>query len=131
MAQYIECTNKVWTAEDLFRVVIATAFTPAEGGDAFGNSVRLIHIADSGEDYFCSGNIFTDIDLLARKLVGVDGDDYPAVRVSFGTSGANLLDCTVVKGDQNREVALSCIGKGTDGEPVIRFSCANLPVIGS
>ena len=128
MSQYINCPNKTWTAWDLFRVVLASGFLGEGNGTPFGSSMRVIHVQDSGEPYFCSGNKFTDIDLLARKLVGVDGDDLPAVRVSFGTSGANRIACdNTAKGETNQTLALSVIGKGVDGEPLIRISCANLP----
>lgn len=123
----IDCTKKVWTAWELFRVVVASQFEGEGTSGPFGTSLRVMHVQDSEEPYFDENNVFTDIDLLARKLVGLDGDNYPAVRVSFGTSGANLVDCTVVKGDQNLVMALGVIGKGVDGEPVIRISCENLP----
>lgn len=124
MAQYISCENKDVTAEDLLRACIATLFEDAGNEDPFGNALRLVYVQDSGEPYFC-GQPFEGIDALARKLVGVDGNTRPAIRVAIGSGGANLLTCGTTH--DTKSALLSIVGKGEDGEPLIRLAIANLP----
>lgn len=128
MALYATCSNKhqAWTWNDLMRVIIAKTFTANGAGSAFGNGLRTMHVADSGEDYYCAGRVYEDLDQLARKLVGVDGDGYPALRVCFGTALGNVMDCND-HNIQDRELLLTIIGKASDGEPMVRIACANLP----
>lgn len=131
MALHITSIEKgSWTAHDLFREVVAKTFDQT-GGDAgtFGNAVQIMHVADSQEDYFSADNPFTTIDDLARKLVGINGSDLPAVRVCIGTSSSKYVDEDNVSLSNigTHKLGLSVIGKATDGGPMIRLAISNDP----
>lgn len=129
MAQVISCSNKNdYTIADLLRMALVKNFQGAEAAEAGTfNALNLIHIEDSGEDYFCANKSVTD-EILMRKLWAVDANDLPALRVSFGSSSTTAADCAG-KHEQLSTLTRSIIGKGVDGEPLIRLTCANLPAI--
>jgi hypothetical protein len=130
MAQTIVCSNKnELTIEALLLASLVKNFQGAEAEEAGTfNALNLIHVEDSGEDYFCD-NKNVDMEILSRKLFAVDTNENTGVRVSFGTSETPFLACDPSKNWPMDVTARSIIGKGTDGEPLIRLVCANLPAI--
>ena len=130
MALDITCTKgTIWGIHDLLREVLGTLFVESGSGNtANGEALRLMHVVDSEEPYFCDVQEFKSWDDLARKLVGIDGGSRPAVRVCIGNGGANFITAdNASKAYSTEQLLLRTIGKATDGGPMIRINIANAP----
>lgn len=122
--------QKGWTAKDLYRTVLASAFIPRVPGSAAGEqvpfrAVKMVVVEDSGEPYFTAANKPGTLDQLAKELSGIYSDEYPeiALRVSLGMVGAPAGMCAApIKSYDDHTALLSVIGKGVDGGPVVRLA---------
>ena len=132
-------TQKGWTYKDLYRTILAAAFIPRTPGEEAGEQVpyralKLVVVEDSGEPYFTSANKFSSLDQLAKELAGIYSDASPeiALRVSMGMLGEGPGMCALpLRTYDEQTMALSLIGKGVDGGPVVRLAFALAEDLGS
>jgi hypothetical protein len=126
----VTCDNRSWTWMDVWRAILTGAFVPRvpcadPGAQIPERAFKLVIVEDSGEPYFCAGQRFEGWDMLAKELSGLYSEEFPevALRVSFGMRGADTGLCqTPFRSATQTEMALSMIGKGTDGKPLVRMA---------
>ncbi|MDQ3047053.1 MAG: hypothetical protein M3R27_05845 [Bacteroidota bacterium] len=81
MADHINCTNNILTAEQL----IAALITKTSGGDW---ALRTIEVTACAEDAIgCDLSHLTPFDVL-KKCIGINECGKPAIRLAIGTDEA-------------------------------------------